>query len=238
MPCGYNFRMLVPIHEEMTREALSPHFSARALEIIIAANGKQDSWSGLIGHDEFHYDNDIEKGDRYIIEQRGIIIATLFSPGTGVSVPAWIAFGRLLHTAQDFYSHTNYVTLWLDQFNGSPPPPPASSPQGEIDPVQKDLLRSPNLYAAKIHLLLDGLYFIRPLRPLALALLPKDSHAWMNLDSPAQGAKFEHARAAAVRRTQYEFELLQKLLTPEMFTRFVDRDVTEHSLEQATLKKV
>lgn len=214
MPSGYNFEMLVPIHEKMTREALGAHFSPDALEIIIAANGKQDSWSGLIGHDEFHYDNDIEKGDRYIVEQRGFVIATLLSPGI---FGAWIAFGRLLHAAQDFYSHTNYVTLWLDQFNGSPPPP------SEIDPLQKNLLQSPHLCAGTINLLLDGLYFIRPLRPLALALLPKTSHAHMNLDSPAQGPKFEFARAAAVKRTLHEFDLLQKLLTPEMFARFTDK---------------
>ena len=78
------------------------------------------------------------------------------------------------------------------------------------------------MHAGKINLLLDGLYFIRPLRPLALALLPKTSHAHMNLDSPAQGPKFKYACAAAVKRTIHEFELLQKLLTPEMFARFTD----------------
>lgn len=205
--------MLVHIHEEMTREALEAHFSPGALEIIIAANLKQDSLRGQIGHDEYHYDNDVEKGDRYVIEQRGYVIATLLSPGI---LGAWIAFGRLLHAVQDFYSHTNYVTLWLAQFDGSPPPP------SEIDPLQKDLLRSPNLRAGKINLLLDGLYFIRPLRPLALALLPKTHHAHMNLDSPEQGPKFEYARAAALKRTIHEFELLKKLLTPEMFARFTD----------------
>lgn len=206
--------MLVPYHEEMTREALALHFSAGALDIIIAANGKQDSWSGLIGHDEFHYDADIGKGDRYIIEQRGYVLATLLSPGL---LGAWIAFGRLLHTAQDFYSHTNYVTLWLDQFNGSPPPPP------EIDPLQKDLIKSPSLHSGKIYLPMDALYFIRPLRPLTLKLLPKDSHGRMNLDSPEQGPKFEYARAAAVKRTQYEFDLLRKILAPEMYARFTDK---------------
>lgn len=206
--------MLVPYHEEMTREALAPHFSAGALDIIIAANGKQDSWSGLIGHDEFHYDADIGKGDRYIIEQRGYVLATLLSPGI---LGAWIAFGRLLHTAQDFYSHTNYVTLWLDQFNGSPPPPP------EIDPLQKDLIKNPSLHSGKIYLPMDALYFIRPLRPLTLKLLPKDSHGRMNLDSPEQGPKFEYARAAAVKRTQYEFDLLRKILAPEMYARFTDK---------------
>lgn len=207
--------MLIPIHEEMTREALGMRFSPRALEIIIAANLKQDSWGALIGHAEFHYDNDIEKGNRYIIEQRGNIIATLLSPGI---ISAWIAFGRLLHTAQDFYSHTNYVSMWLDAHaqNGAPPSPP------EIDPVQKSLIQSPKIHSAKIYIPMDVLYFIPFLRILSLALLPHDSHGRMNLDSPKQGPHFEYARAAAVKRTQYEFEVLEKILTPEMFSRFVD----------------
>ncbi|MBI3151910.1 MAG: hypothetical protein HYZ21_07255 [Chloroflexi bacterium] len=207
--------MLVPVHEEMTREALSPHFSPRALEIIIAANLKQDSWRNQFGHDEIHYDNNaIEKGDRYIIEQRGYVIATLLSPGL---LSAWIAFGKLLHTAQDFYAHSNYVSMWLDGHNGTPPPPP------EIDPVQKDILRSPDLCSGKIYFPMDVLYFIPFLRKFSLKLLPHDSHGRMNLDSPQQGPNFAYARAAAVKRTQFEFELLQKLLTPEMFVRFVDK---------------
>jgi len=116
--------MLIHIHEEMTREALSPRISPRALEIVIAANLKQDSWRGMTGHDEYHFDNNsIEKGNRYIIEQRGFVIATLLSSGI---ISAWIAFGRLLHAAQDFYAHTNYISMWLDQHNNgtlSPPPP-------------------------------------------------------------------------------------------------------------------
>ncbi len=198
----------------MTREALAAHFSPRALEIVVAANLKQDSWMAMITHDEFHYDNDIHKGDRYIIEQRGYVIAALLSPGI---LGAWIAFGRLLHAAQDFYSHTNYVSLWLNQFDGNAPPPPP-----EIDPLQNDLLKSPRLHANKIHLPMDALYFVRPLRSLALNLLPKNSHGWMNLDSPAQGWKFDYALAAGKKRTVYEFDLLRKLLPPDMFKRFTD----------------
>ncbi|MBK7453761.1 MAG: hypothetical protein IPJ46_08610 [Anaerolineales bacterium] len=206
--------MLIPIHEEMTREALGPHFSAGALEIIIAANRKQDALSGQIGHDEFHFDNNaIEKGLRYINEQRGFVLASLLSPGV---LSAWIAFGRLTHTAQDFYAHTNYVSLWLDQFNGTPPTPV------EIDPVQKSLIQSPSLHSGKIYFPLDVLYFIPFMRNLALKFLPEDSHGKMNLDSPKQGPYFEYARAAALKRTQYEFELLKKILTPEMFAKFTD----------------
>jgi hypothetical protein len=104
--------------------------------------------------------------------------------------------------------------MWLDRHSAPPPP--------EIDPVIKDLLESPSLHSGKLYMPMDWLYFVPFLRKLALALLPSDSHAKMNLDSPAQGLKFEYARAAAVKRTLYEFELLEKILTPEMFSKFVD----------------
>ncbi|MEW6404150.1 MAG: hypothetical protein AB1649_20330 [Chloroflexota bacterium] len=206
--------MQVSIHEEMVREAFGARFSPRALEIIIAANKKQDGLRNQIGHDEFHFDNNaFEKSNRYIIEQRGQVIATLLGPGI---LNAWIAFGRLLHTAQDFYAHTNYVSLWLNQFNGTPPPPLG------IDPVQKSLVNSPDLRSGKLYLPLDALYYVPFLRKISLLLLPRDSHARMNLDSPEQGPLFAYARAAAVKRTVHELEILQKLLTPQMFARFTD----------------
>jgi hypothetical protein len=207
--------MLIPIHEEMTREALGANFSRRALEVIIAANRKQDALSGQIGHDEFHFDNNaIDEGRHYITEQRGFVIAALLSPAV---LSAWIAFGRLIHTAQDFYAHTNYIAMWIDQHEGAPPAPP------EVDPVQKDLIKSPKIRSGKIYFPMDVLYFVPFLRKLSLALLPHDSHGKMNLDSPKQGARFEYARAAAIKRTQYEFEILEKILTPEMFSKFVDK---------------
>ena len=135
------------------------------------------------------------------------------SPGV---LTAWIAFGRLTHTAQDFYAHTNYIPMWLDQHPGTPPTPP------EIDPVQKGLIESPQIRSGRIYFPLDVLYFIPPLRNVALKFLPADSHGKMNLDSPKQGPGFEYARAAAVKRTKYEFEILEKILTPEMFAKFTD----------------
>ncbi len=208
--------MLTHIHQEITREALSTCVSPRALEIIVAANCKQDSLPGQFGHDEFHFDNNaFDKSYRYINEQRGFVMASLLSPGV---ISAWIAFGRLTHTAQDFYAHTNYISLWLDAHthNGTPPAPP------EIDPVQKSLIESSSLHSGKVYLPMDALYLIPFLRKFSLALLPRDSHGWMNLDSPKQGFKFDYARAAAVKRTAHEFEILQKILTPEMFAKFTD----------------
>lgn len=209
--------MLTQYHIEMCREALSQHFSERALQVITKANLNQDRLSGQFGHDEFHFDNNaIDKGNRYINEQRGYILATLLDSNISM-LAAWSAFGRLLHSAQDFYAHSNYVTLWLDSQIATPPS------TGEIDPLKKDILQSPNLYTGKIYFPMDMLYFIKPLRPLALKFLPKNSHGWMNLDSPAQGFKFDYAIAAAVKRTSYELDLLRKLLSPDMFSRFMDK---------------
>lgn len=209
--------MLTQYHIEMCHEALNEHFSERALQMITKANINQDRLSGQFGHDEFHFDNNaIDKGNRYINEQRGYVVATLIGSGVSTMI-AWNAFGRLLHSAQDFYAHSNYVTLWLD--NQSAPP----QSTGEIDPLKKDILQSPNLHTGKIYFPMDMVYFIKPLRPLALKFLPKNSHGWMNLDSPEQGYKFDYAIRAAVKRTKHEFELLQKLLTPEMFAKFVDK---------------
>ena len=206
--------MLTQYHIEMTREAIGSHFSERAIEKIIAANINQDRLFGQFGHDEFHFDNNaIHKGNRYINEQRGLVIASMSLPVQ----PEWSAFGRLLHAAQDFYAHSNYVTLWLDSKNGTPHTPP------EIDPLQKELMSSPNFRSGKIYFPMDLIYFIKPLRPLALKFLPKDSHGWMNLDSPEQGFKFDYAIAAAVKRTKHEFEILQKMLSPEMFAKFLDK---------------
>ena len=206
--------MLVPIHEEMTREALGSRVSPRALEIIIAANRKQDDLPNQLGHDAYHYDNNaIDAGHRYVTEQRGHVLAALLAPGV---LSAWIAFGRLTHTVQDFYAHTNYIPLWLAQHEGTPPAPP------EVDPVQKSLIESPSLCSGKIYLPMDALYFVPFLRKFSLSLLPKDSHGKMNLDGPTQGPAFAYARAAAVKRTQHEFEILEKILTPEMFAKFAD----------------
>ncbi len=206
--------MLVPIHEEITREALGIRVNPRALEVIIAANRKQDALHKQIGHDEYHFDNNaIDAGHRYINEQRGHVLAALLAPGV---LSAWIAFGRLTHAAQDFYAHTNYVSMWFDAHAHSDTPPAPL----EIDPVQKSLIESPKIRSGRIYLPLDMLYFVPFLRKFSLSLLPHDSHGRMNLDSPKQGLHFEYARAAAVKRTQYEFEILEKILTPEMLAKF------------------
>ncbi len=207
--------MLKQIHVEITREALNGRFSPRALWIISAANFRQDSLRRQIGHNEYHFDNNaMEASHRYINEQRGFILASLLMSN---SSSAWPAFGRLIHTAQDFYAHTNYVSLWLSRYRDSAPPPPP-----EIDPVEKSLIQSPDLHSGKLYYPLEILCLIPAFRKLVMPILPRNSHAWMNMDSPEHNPQFEYARLAAVKRTQYEFGILEKLLPPEMFARFTD----------------
>ncbi len=125
--------MLIQYHKSITRRALSEHFSPHALDAILAANIKQDDLlTGQIGHDEYHFDNNaIAESDRYLEEQRVLTITALQYDNLSA---AWAAFGRLIHTAQDFYAHSNYVDLWLARFDGQAPLPPS-----EIAPLMDEL---------------------------------------------------------------------------------------------------
>jgi hypothetical protein len=207
--------MLKPIHVEMIHLALDDTFSRRALQAIIAANLYQDRPRAQIGHPEYHFDdNAFEKSYAYIEAQRALTISSLMAN----DVPsAWSAFGRLIHTAQDFYSHSNYVDLWLSiQPNGAIPAP------SEIDPLDLDLISSRALRSGRIYPL-DYLAFIPVLKLLVVPLLPRDSHAWMNLDSAARGPNFPYAFQAAVKRTKIEFERTTNQLPGELFRLFVDQ---------------
>lgn len=207
--------MLRPIHKEMIETALGDQFSARALERIVAANIYQDRPRGQIGHAEYHFDDSaFEKSYAYLEEQRALTISALMANDVS---GAWSAFGRLTHTAQDFYSHSNYVDLWLARFPAGTTPPPA-----DIDPADPDLLHAPALHSGKIYPL-EYLTVIRALKPLIRPLLPRDAHAWMNLDYPARGPKFPYAFAAAVKRTQIEYETTIKDLPPELLSLFKDK---------------
>jgi hypothetical protein len=200
--------MLIQYHVSITRKALSEQFSPRALKTILSANLKQDDLlTGQIGHDEYHYDNNaIAASDRYLEEQRALTLSAMQNddlPG------AWSAFGRLVHTAQDFYAHSNYVDLWLSRFpggddvhnNGQTPLPPS-----EIAPLMDELVHSPDLRTGKLYYPWEVLAFLPGIKQLVIPLMPKDSHARMQLDSPARGERFTYAFEAAVKRTRHEFD--------------------------------
>lgn len=195
-------------------ESLGDHLGTRALSVMTTANVKQDQFAGQFGHDEYHFDNNaFEKTYAYIEKQRALTITSLQKKDT---CSAWSAFGRVTHSVQDFYAHSNYITMWLARFNGHTPPAPP-----EVDPVDQTLLSSPDLRSGKTYNPFELLYYLPGLRPFSLRLLPKDSHAWMNLDSPEQGFKFEYAMQAAIKRTRIEYEKTMTGLSRELISLFI-----------------
>jgi hypothetical protein len=207
--------MLRRYHIEMLHLALDDTFSPRALEKIIAANIHQDRPLGQIGHDEYHFDNNaFKKSYAYIEEQRALAVASLMAH----QVPAaWAAFGRLTHTAQDFYAHSNYIDLWLAHgHNGARPAPP------EVEPMEAAAIHSSALRSGKVYWI-EILTLIPLLRPLIMPVLPRDAHGWMNLDAPERGPNFKYAFQAAVKRTRIEFEKTTKALPQDLVRLFLDR---------------
>lgn len=181
-------------HREITTRAFNGLFQTDALETVIVANLGQDALRYLIGYDHFHYDsNSFAAGDAYCCEQRHSIIAALQGADT---LAARKALGRLTHTVQDFYAHSNYIVLWREIF------PEAGAL--EIDPQLAGLLQDPRLRSGKLYYPLEVLSFIAALKPYVLPLLPRDSHAWMNLDDPSC-RDFGYAFNAAVKRTSAEY---------------------------------
>jgi len=216
MPLGIIERMLTQYHIEIMLNALGERFSPRAISAIINANIYQDRISGQFGHDEFHFDNNaFDRSYTYIEEQRALTISTLQKNDV---LAAWSAFGRMMHTLQDFYAHSNYITLWLARFDGQTPP--ASS---EVDPVDLAVIQHPNLRSGKTYYPFEFLYFMRGTRRFSLHILPRDSHAWMNLDSPEQGFKFDYAMQAAIKRTVIEYEKTTLGFSDEMCKSFLDK---------------
>ena len=191
--------MLTQYHIEIMVTALGARFSPRALAAIINSNIYQDRIAAQFGHDEFHFDNNaFARAYAYIEEQRALTVAALNRQDVH---SAWAAFGRMTHTQQDFYAHSNYITLWVKRFDGQALPTPS-----EIDPLDLSLLNHPDLRSGKTYYPFEFLYFMPGMRKFSLRILPHDSHAWMNLDTPEQGYKFDYAMQAAIQRTVIEYE--------------------------------
>ena len=206
--------MLKTYHRAITIQALRGYFNPQALEVIISANLGQDHWlRGQIGHPEYHFDqNAFAESWAYLERNRALVRPAL---ETGDAPAAQQALGRLTHAAQDFYAHTNYVTLWLSRYAEGEWPPPE-----EMDPFDGNLLQGPDLRSGKVYFPLEPLSWIPGFAPLIVPLLPRDSHAWINLDAPARGPKFAYAFAAAVRRTHYEYERTTNGFSSELLSVF------------------
>ena len=182
-------------HRQVLRRAIGGRVSQRALGAITAANLDQNLLRGLL-RPEIHFDNSLLAESLAYIESRREAAANSDQPG-----PAWEGFGRLSHTAQDFYSHSNYVALWLERFAPGEWPAPVL-----IDGLDSQLLRHPRLFTGHVYLPLEALCLFPFMRRWVRLMLPRDAHAWVNLDSPETGPLFPYSIEAAVQRTVAEFE--------------------------------
>lgn len=210
--------MLIQYHEAITQKALKGYFSPDALNEIVSENLKQDNLPGQIGHNEYHFDNNaLEESYAYIEEQRALVYASLRN---GAPPAARAAFGRLIHTAQDFYAHSNYVDLWLAQFPRGEDADEHLPPPTEIDPLVDELIHSPSLRSGKLYYPLELLAFVPLIKNFIIPLLPKDSHAHMNLDSPERGIRFAYTFEAAVKRSASELEEISANLADEALRSF------------------
>jgi hypothetical protein len=185
-------------HTEITHKALESHFSNQALERIITANIRQDRVAYMLGHDHIHFDGSaFSAGFRYIADQEKMLLEYL---ALAKYHQAQEAFGRMIHSWQDLYSHSNYVQLWLETHPHQPPE--------TIVPNNTDIINHPNFASGKNYGLIEFLAMVPILSSLIIPRMPSDSHAKMNLDSPSSGPNFPYAYFAAYKATQAAFENL------------------------------
>jgi hypothetical protein len=186
-------------HTLITCEAVGDVFDPVAMAQIVRANHRQD---GILNQlrGNLHVDNRIDGGLAYIEAEHASLAELAARQKSGNLQRA--AFGRLVHTAQDFCAHTNYVRLWLASNGGLNETSP-----GDIDGLDADLMRHPELRTGSFVLWRDWVYHVPAVKRLARSLyVPSGSHEAMHLDSPARGPEFAYAFAAACQRTRHEYQ--------------------------------
>ena len=92
----------------------------------------------------------------------------------------------------------------------------------EIDPLDDTLVENPSLRSGKMYFPFGFLSFVPGLKKFIIPHMPRDSHAWMNLDFEACGPMFEYAFHAAVKRTRFELKTVAKALTKELYREFTE----------------
>jgi hypothetical protein len=189
-------------HVEITRAALGPWFDEADLQAIIQANLSQDRLRNLVFHPELHFDGGaLHAAEAYIERERRLIVD--ITTAHGDRRIALAALGRLIHTRQDFYAHSNWCALWVEQHGGLE----RASPDG-IE-ICAGPLETAGLFSGKASVF----HYLASRAPLyggwhRRHLLPPDDHEAMNLDDPGRGPLFYFARAAALKHTVVELEML------------------------------
>jgi hypothetical protein len=190
--------MKTKYHVEITQSVLKNYFSQEILEKIIRANIQQDRVKNQFGHDYIHFDGSaFSEGFSYIKEQKAKLLKSVEDSDYQT---ARAALGRILHSWQDFYSHSNYVQLWYQK--------EGRIDVEEIDHKDLDIFNSTELKSGKNYGLIELFALLPGLSRIIKPFMPEDSHAKMNLDSPKSGPFFNYAYTAAKRRTKHVLDAL------------------------------
>ena len=201
--------MKVAIHEEILRTALAGLLANQVMETVISANIHQDDIKYQVGHDHFHYDSDsFDTADAFCAALRSQVQENL---GAGDLEAARVAFGKLTHTVQDFYAHSNYVELWQRKF--------PNLRQEEIDPQDDEIIRSGRLRSGRLYYPLEAITFIPGIPSWVIQMFPQDSHARMNKDHAGK-QNFKGAFAAAIKRTTIELAWVKNNVKSEQYNQF------------------
>ncbi len=205
-------------HVAATRQVLAGNLAQEALAEVVTANIGQDSFPAVLGAEPFrHYcDPDFARNLAYIEEEHALIANLTTIPGSQGAQRA--AFGRLLHTVQDFYAHTNYVDLWLAESGLDRSPEILSCVAQDqdvagVDALDPEILRHPDLCTGDWVFWRDAIFYV----PLVGAWVrrfwvPPHSHEAMHLDSPGRGPRFGLALAMARQRTREEYQYVMATL--------------------------
>jgi hypothetical protein len=209
--------MLTLYHRQITLQALEGRMGRSAISAVIRANILQDGLQGQIGHPEYHFDDSqIEAANQYIASLRQQALVEL---GVLNAEGAWNAFGKLTHAAQDFYAHTTYIRIWREHQSD-----PTRLPEGN-DFMLPEIMNDPNLISGRFYAPWEWITFIPWLGHLIGRAFPKDSHAYLNNDSPAASKFYPQVHQAAVLRTIYEYNQFIGLISdPNAITRFNQLD--------------
>lgn len=199
--------MIKKYHIEITKNALINIFSDNAIKMIINANTQQDQLKFQFNHDHIHFDgNSFVEGKLYIAIQENIMMQAIQAADF---VTARQAFGRLTHSWQDFYSHSNYVSLWINNHGYCRPE--------EIDPHDDYLINHPELKSGVSYGLIEFFALMPILSRIIKPLMPANSHAQMNLDKPSSGYFFCYAYQAALKQT--------RSITEQLFMQLIHSDI-------------
>lgn len=193
-------------HVQITRAAIGDRFTGTDFRRIVRANLGQDRLPNLVCHPELHFDGSaLREAQAYISQQRRLAVRLLVMYGDRAG--ALDAFGRLSHTRQDFYAHSNWVELWVAQQGGL----------DRVTPDEVEICLNPLAVPGLISGNGSAIHFLACRVPLygrwhARHLTPPDDHEAMNLDHPGRGSLFPFAVAAATKHTVVELETLLRML--------------------------